>query len=31
MDMRDARPMTESERKRLLRLLFGKRTETQPK
>jgi len=24
MDLKDARPMTESERKRLLRLLFGK-------
>lgn len=28
MDLKDARPMTESERKRLLRLLFGKQ---QPK
>lgn len=26
-----SRPLTEAERKRLLRLLFGKRTETQPK
>ncbi len=27
MDLKDARPMTESERKRLLRLLFDKQTQ----
>ena len=28
MDIKDARPMTESERKRLLRLLFGKQAQS---
>lgn len=31
MDLKDARPMTKAEHKRLLRLVLGKRTETQPK